>query len=156
LLSLYANRLAVLREQASNRHRIARPVRDAKALDDFLMRDGLDASTITSDLEDFTKDLGRFRWEAPEYTEDMDEYPEAIRTQRRPNELLPLLRQGLETQAHQLDRDMKATTSNISASAGLRQAIANTIVQRRLQILTLVAITIAILSVIVAVHANGH
>ena len=135
---------------------ITRPVRDAKALDSFLMRDGLDASTIISDLEDFTEDLVRFRWGVPEYTEDMEEYPETMRTRRAPNQLLPSLLKGLQAQARQLDRNMTATTTNINASAGLRQAIANTIVQRRLLILTVVAIAIAILSVIVAVHPNSH
>lgn len=153
LLSLYTDRLAALRDQASKR---PRPVRDAKALDSFLMGDGLDASTITSDLEDFTDDLGRFRLLVPEYTEDMDEYPETMRTRRPPDQLLTFLQQGLQAQARQLDRDMTATTTNISASAGLRQAIANTIIQRRLLILTIVAIAIAILGVIVAVHPNSH
>ena len=156
LLSLYTDRLAALRDQASNRPTITRPVRDAKVLDSFLMRDGLDASTITSDLEDFTKHLEHFRFGVPEYTEDMEIYPEAMRTRRPPNQLLPLLLEGLQAQARQLNQNMTATITNISASAGLRQAIANTIVQRRLLILTVVAIAIAILGVIVAVHPNGH
>jgi hypothetical protein len=156
LLSLYTDRLAALRDQASKPPTITRPVRDARALDSFLMRDGLDASTITSDLEDFTEHLGYFSLGVPQYTEDMEIYPEATRTRRPPNQLLPLLLETVQTYSHQLDRNMTATVTNISASAGLRQAVANTIVQRRLLILTIVAIAIAILGVIVAVHPSGH
>jgi hypothetical protein len=156
LLSLYTNRLAALRDQASKQPTITRPVRDARALDSFLMRDGLDASTITSDLEDFTQHLAYFQFGVPAYTEDMEIYPETIRARRPPNQLLALLMERLQTYARQLDRDMTATITNINASAGLRQAIANTIVQRRLLILTVMAIVIAILGVIVAVHPNGH
>ena len=155
LLSLYTDRLALLRDRAGKRRRISRTVHDAKALDNFLMRDGLDASTITSDLEDFTKNSGSFFLDAPAYTEDMDEYPDAIRRRRKPDELLPLMRQALEAQAQRLSRDMTATTTNISVSAGLRQAIANTVVQRRLLILTFVALTISVISVIVAIYLGG-
>ncbi len=156
LLSLYTDRLAALRDQASKPPTATRPVRDARALDRFLMRDGLDASTITSDLEDFTKHLEHFRFGVPEYTEDLEIYPEATRTRRPQNQLLPRMLEGLQAYARQLGRNMTATITNISASAGLRQAIANTIVQRRLLILTVVAIAIAILGVIVAVHPGGH
>jgi hypothetical protein len=156
LLSLYTDRLAALRDQASKQPTISRPVRDARALDNFLMRDGLDASTITSDLEDFTQHLEHFRFGAPEYMEDMEIWPETTRERRPPYQLLAVLMDRLITYAHQLDRDTAATITNINVSAGLRQAIANTIVQRRLLILTIVAIGIAILGIIVAVHPSGH
>ena len=156
LLSLYTDRLAALRDQASKPPTITRPVRDARALDSFLMRDGLDASTITSDLKDFTEHLAIFSFGVPQYVEDMEIWPEATRTRRPPNQLLSLLLEGLQTYSSQLDRNMTATVTNISASAGLRQAVANTIVQRRLLILTIVAIAIAILGVIVAVHPGSH
>jgi hypothetical protein len=50
---------------------------------------------------------------------------------------------------------MAATTENITASAELRQAIANTIVQLRIVGPTLVAIVIAVISLAVALEA-GH
>jgi uncharacterized membrane protein len=62
---------------------------------------------------------------------------------------------SLKNQADTLERDMAAATSNITASAELRQAIANTTVQRRVLILTFVAIAIALVSLFVAIHANN-
>jgi hypothetical protein len=158
LLSLYADRLAELRDRAGRRHRRARPrriVREAQELDRYLIGDGLDASAVTSDLEDFTQSLARFRFGVPEYTEDLSGYPESVRPHRRPDDLIPVLRDNMRTQASQLQRDMAATTAGIRASAELRQAVANTIVQRRFEVLTIVSIVIALISLYIAIHATG-
>ncbi len=159
LLSLYADRLAELRDRAGRRPRRARRhriVREAQELDRYLIGDGLDASAVSSDLEDFTRSLRRFRFGVPEYTEDLTGYPESVRDQRDPAELVPVLRDNLKAQASQLQRDMAATSAGIRASAELRQAVANTIVQRRLEVLTIVSILIALISLYIAMHATGH
>jgi hypothetical protein len=157
LLALYADRLAELRDRAGRRPRRSRRrriVREAQEFDRYLIGDGLDASVVTSDLEDFTQSLPRFGFGVPEYTEDLTGYPESVRRQRQPDELIPVLRDNLKAQASQLQRDTAATTAGIRASAELRQAIANTIVQRRLEVLTIASIVIALISLYVAMHAG--
>lgn len=57
LLAIYADRLGDLRDKAGVRRFPSRPVRDARALDDYLVRDGLDVATVTSDLESLTEDV---------------------------------------------------------------------------------------------------
>ncbi len=159
LLQLYAEGLAELRDRAGRpprRARRRRIVREARELDKYLIGDGLDASTVTADLEDFTKSLPRFGVGVPQYTEDLTSYPESVRPKRDPAELIPALRDNLKTQAGQLQRDMAATTAGIRASAELRQAVASTIVQRRLELLTVIGIVIAIISLYVAMYATGH
>lgn len=155
LLSLYADQLASLRDRAGVPRRIARPVSQARDLDKFLIGDGLDASTIVSDIDIFTQDPTRFRHGVAEYSEDLSSYPETIRSNRKPAELVPALMSNLQNQAHLLKRDMAAATSNITASAELRQAIANTTVQRRILVLTVVTIAVALVSLFVAIHANS-
>jgi hypothetical protein len=151
LLSFYTDRLAALRDRAGQEHRIARPVGEAQALDKFMIRDGLDASTITSDLDVLTSDLSRFRFDAPEYSEDLSSYPAQMRSKRQPAELLPTLCDSIKAQGVRLRRDTEAATTNIAASAELRQAIANTQLQRRVIVLTIVSIIIALASLYVAI-----
>jgi hypothetical protein len=156
LLSLYADQLAGLRDRSGASHRISRPVRDARDLDRYLMRNGLDGLTVISDLEDHTEDLTRFRRNVPEYIECLDDYPEAIREKHQADELIPLLRDTMRSQTRRLERDTDATTKNISISAELRQAVANTIVQRRLLVLTIIALVIAVIGLVVALSANAN
>jgi hypothetical protein len=106
-----------------------------------------------SDLEDFTRDLRRFRRSVPEYSEYLDGYPEPFRS-GQPSELVPSMRERLWAQAEKLGRDTAATTVNIRASAELRQSMANTRLQRTILCLTVLAITVAIISLVVALHAR--
>ena len=128
------------------------PVRAARELDNFLIRDGLDASTIISDLDAFTNDLGRFRIGVAEYSEDLSRYPKGFRGKNTPAELIPVLRSNIKSQAERPKRDMEATASNIASSASLRQAIANTRLQRSVMVLALVTIAIALASLYVSAH----
>jgi hypothetical protein len=156
LLWIYADLLAELRDRAGQRHRVSRPVRQGRDLDSYLIGDGLDASTVVSDLGDFTRDLPYFRRNVPEYTEYLDGYPEPGRQRSQPDELVPSLCDGLRDQAERLGRDTAVTTGNISASAELRQAIANTRLQRVILCMTSLAIAVAVSSLIVALHAARH
>jgi hypothetical protein len=153
LLSLYTDRLAELRDRAGTRRRVSRPVRQGRDLDRYLVGDGLDASTVVSDLEGFTRHLSRFRLHVPEYSEYLDGYPGPLRS-RQPAELVPSMREQLQAQAETLGRDTAATTVNIRASAELRQSMANTRLQRVILCLTVLAITVAIISLVVALHAS--
>jgi hypothetical protein len=65
LLSLYDERLAELRDTAGVHRFVRRLVHEARKLDDYLIRDGLDAATVTSGLERFTSDVTQFRWDVP-------------------------------------------------------------------------------------------
>ena len=149
LLGIYADRLGDLRDRAGVRRVLARPVRDARVLDDYLIRDGLDAATITSDLELFTRDLMEFRWGVPEFTEHREHLGGAA-DKRAPIEYLPALCTGIRDEARRLASDTRTTTENIRASAELRQAIANTRLQRFVLGLSIIAIVVAIISLLAA------
>jgi hypothetical protein len=154
LLALYANRLAALRDRSGRPKIIRRPVREAREFDKFLMRDGLDAATVISDLEVLTRDLSQFRFDVADYSEDMSLYPPHMRT-RSPAELVTNLYHNIKGQAERLKSDTEAATSNISSSAQLRQAIANTRLQRTVIVLTIIAIAIAVISLYVSTHPNN-
>lgn len=150
LLDIYADRLAILRDAAGGRHPGHRPVRDARNLDRYLLTDGLDAATITADIAALTEDLTRYRRNMPEYTEDQgDRHKEGNKPQ--PRELVPSLCESLRGRAARLAADTANTDGNLRASAELRQAIANTRLQRVVVGFTIFAVVVAVLSVVVAV-----
>jgi hypothetical protein len=146
LLSLYAERLAKLRDRARTRRRPRRPVREARALDDYLTTDGLDAATITPDVDALTKDLRQFRREVPEYTEDQSGVPDKFKN-ASPLELVPTLCSALREQAARLATDTEATVGNIRGSAELRQAVANTRLQRTVVVVSLAALIVAVVGI---------
>lgn len=147
LLALYADRLGDLRDTAGRKRFPRRPVREGRDFDDYLIRDGLDAATVTSDLESFTRDLTYFRWGVPEYIEDREGFPKTSPS-REPLEYVPSLCAELREQAARLARDTTTTTGNIRASAQLRQAIANTRLQRFVLALSVAATVIAVISLL--------
>jgi hypothetical protein len=151
LLSLYTDRLASLRDRVGRRRRISKPVRESKDLGRFLISDGLDASTIVAELDAFIATQNIFRFNVPEYSEDMSAYPANRRKDRQPAELIPALHDRIRAQAERLKRDTDAATSNIVASAELRQSIANTVLQRRVLVLTVASILIALASLYVSI-----
>jgi hypothetical protein len=149
LLALYGERLAKLRDGARARHRPRRPVRDALTLDDYLTTDGLDAATITADVAALTKDLRRFRWGVPEYTEDQEGLPETVR-HTAPSEFVPDLHALMKEQAARLATDTENTVGNIRGSAELKQAIANTRLQRTVMVVSLAALIVAVVGIFLA------
>jgi hypothetical protein len=176
LLSLYSDLLADLRDRAGKRRRL--PVRQARDLNNYLIGDGLDVSTITGDVDEFTTSLQRFRWNTAEYvehsfnppvigpqpaaTQDQSADPRTAAEDAAPgnppqeaevqSELVPALRDLLRRQASRLSLDTELTTGNVRASAELRQAIANTRLQRVLMGLTFLALAV---SLWVAFHPVG-
>jgi hypothetical protein len=148
VLSLYAKTLANLRDRASDDRRFRRPVRQARALDAYLIGDGLDVLTITSDVRVLTEELTRFGWSVPQYTEDLHGYPEGYRAANAPRELVPSLCSWLRDGAGRLADDTEGAARNIRASAELRQAIANTTLQRRVLALTFFATVVAVVSLL--------
>jgi hypothetical protein len=151
LLALYGRRLGALRDRAGGRRFLRRMVREARNLDDFLIRDGLDAATLTNDLSKFTANLGWFRLGVPEFIEDRTGRPHQMQKGPTP-EFVPWLCDAIREQAARLADDTAASTGNIQASAELRQAITNTVLQRLIVVLTLVAISLAIISLLTAKH----
>ena len=149
LLAIYSDRLSRLRDKAGIRRRLRWPVREGRNLDDYLIRDGLDAATVTSDLDLFTKDLTSFRWGVPEFIEDL-EHLGGKASKREPLDLVPALCTAIREQATRLANDTRTTTENIKASAELRQAIANTRLQRLTLALSMVAAIIAVISLLAA------
>jgi len=154
LLSTYSNRIGDLRDRAGAKRRVSRPVQEAVRLDQHLIGDGLDAATITSDILELT---GRSRityWNISEYVEDFTRYPETFH-KNPPRKLTELFRNTLQEQAERLSRDTDATTASIRASAELRQSISNTRLQRMTMFLSLIAVVVAVVSLVVAVKASG-
>ena len=151
LLSLYADRLGALRDNAGIRRRLRRPVREARALDNYLIRDGLDAATVTSDLAVFTDDLSRFRRGVPEFTEHREGLPDPPHGYKLVD-YVPALCAAIRRQSARLATDTTATTSNIRASAELRQSITNTRLQRLIVLLSVAATIIAVVSLL----GGGH
>jgi hypothetical protein len=151
LMGLYADRLGGFRDAAGKKRRLRRPVRDGKELNDYLVGDGLDVATVTSDLRAFTKDLNIFRWGVPEFTEYRQHLPDGVRD-RPPIEYLPALRDTIRRQAKRLAADTRITTENVRASAELRQSISNTRLQRLTLALSVAAALVAVISLLVANH----
>ncbi|MFL6161486.1 MAG: hypothetical protein ACJ74U_04585 [Jatrophihabitantaceae bacterium] len=146
LLDIYGGCLARLRDEASKKRRIRRPVNDARRLDRYLVTDGLDAATIAPDISAYTDDLMRFRWNVPEYTEDQTEMPE--RFKRDPIEFVPQLCEVLHARSGRIIEDTANTDGNIRASAELRQAVANTRLQRTVVLFTIAAVLLAIITLV--------
>ena len=149
LLAIYSSRLAILRDNAGIKRRFRWPVREGRELDNYLIRDGLDAATVTSDLDPFTQDLTIFRWGVPEFTEYRDHLGEGA-AKRKPLEYVPSLCSAIRGRAARLAVDTATTTQNIKASAELRQAIANTRLQRLASVLAVTAVIIAVVSLLAA------
>jgi hypothetical protein len=151
LLAIYSNRLSALRDKAAVRRFLRRPVREGRNLDDYLIADGLDAATVTSDLGAFTEDLAVFRWSVPEFTEYREHLPVGARD-REPMEYVPSLCDAIRRQAARLANDSKNATENIKASAELRQAIANTRLQRSTLALAVIAAILAVVGILTGSH----
>jgi hypothetical protein len=126
-------------------------VQEALKLDQYLIGDGLDSATITADIRLLTDDLEGFRWNVPEYIEDLEGHSAKSRKKKKePREFVPALCSWLRDQAIRLSEDTANTTGNIRASAELRQAIANTRLQRTTLLLSLAATLVAIISLLAA------
>lgn len=145
LLILYGNILGDLRDRPTTRFRVRRPVREARELDRYLVGDGLDAATITEEVGTPARVPTFFGLNHVRFTENLDHLQANIRKQRAQRDLSTLLRAGLEKLATRLTRETSKTISNIRASAELRQAIANTRLQRFVLLLTVVATVIALI-----------
>lgn len=155
LLSIYGDRLGDLRDRMGVKSRPRRPVRQARELDQYLIGDGLDAATITADIRLLTENVTWFRRHVLEYTEDLDGYPPDRQKERQPRELVSFFCDWLSNQATRLSEDSTTTTGNIRASAELRQAIANTKLQRMLFVLAIVATTAAVVAAIISLIAQS-
>jgi hypothetical protein len=157
LLSLYADELAALRDRAGRRppHRWPRrQLRAALDLDRYLIGDGLDASTVASDVARFAEDPRNFETDLRAYPEYRDPFPESARAANPPRELMAWIREGLQERAERLERDTSAATGNIRASAELRQAIANTRLQRVVVPIALLTLIAAVITVIITLQAS--
>lgn len=147
LVSLYAERLALLRDRAGGKGRQRRPVSEARALDDYLSEDGLDVATVVPDLRKLVERPDRFELHFPDYVgERRSSRASADRPAQEPEYFAAALRERMEMQATRLERDTQSTTAVIRASADLRQAISNARLQRFVLTLSLLALIVAIVS----------
>lgn len=149
LLALYADSLRGIRDRPYARRIFRRTVREARALEEFIISDGLDAATIAEDVLTQTSDLQRFRLGVPEYKENPLAYGKDKQEECNLADLVPELCSELRDRVDRLKADTAATTKNILASAELRQAIANTLLQRTAVILAFVAAVAALIALVV-------
>jgi hypothetical protein len=152
LLSLYADELATLRDHAGRRPQRRLPRRHVRAaldLDRYLIGDGLDAATVASEVASFAEDPQNFATDLRAYPEYLDPFPESARAANPPREMTAWTREGLQERAERLERDTSAATGNIRASAELRQAIANTRLQRVVVPLTFLTLVATVITLIV-------
>jgi hypothetical protein len=154
LLSLYADELAALRDRAGRRPRRWLPRRHVRAaldLDRYLIGDGLDAATVASDVAGFAEDPQNFATDLRAYPEYLEPFPESARAANPPRELMAWIREGLQERGERLERDTSAATGNIRASAELRQAIANTRLQRVVVPITFLTLVAAVVTLIITI-----
>jgi hypothetical protein len=157
LLSLYADELADLRDRAGRRPKRWSPrrhVRDALDLDRYLIGDGLDAATVAPDVASFAKDAQNFATDLRAYPEYLEPFPESARAANPPRELMAWIQEGLLERAEKLEKDTSAATENIRASAELRQAIANTRLQRIVVPLIFFTLVAAVVTLIVTLRTS--
>jgi hypothetical protein len=148
LLAAYSNRLGRLRDQAGRPRRVSMPVRQARELDRYLIADGLDATTVASDLNDLMADPRNYALSTAEYKLEKSA-PRFSGEPEMDGELGTFLGKLLADRAGRLQRDTAAAMNNIQASAELRQAIAGTRLNRTILVLTIVATIIAVVSLLV-------
>lgn len=157
LLSLYADELAALRDRAGRRPQRWLPRRHLRAaldLDRYLIGDGLDAATVAPDAASFADDPQSFATDLRSYPEYLDPFPESARAANSPRELMAWIREGLQERAGRLERDTAAATGNIRASAELRQAVANTRLQRVVVPIALLTLIAAVITLIITLQAS--
>lgn len=152
LLGIYKELLGDVRDNAGAERGFHRPVRTARELDRFLVRDGLDVTAIARDIRSLTRRPVDFRWDLVPFEQDLSDYPPAVREARTPAQFVPHLSDWLQQLATDIPEDADALTANIRASADLRQAISNTRLQRVSASLAVIAVIIAVISVLVALH----
>jgi hypothetical protein len=147
LLDLLERELADVRDLRRGR-RIGGPVRNARELNNYLLRGGLDTVTVTADIAKAA--TGRwFLWHAPTFLED--DHQAKNPPSGQPVDFIAGIRRRLVSQATALRADAINTSDNLRGSAELQQAIANTRMQRAVIALTVLAIAIAVASFIVAI-----
>lgn len=145
---IYVSRLAELRDRAATQRRFRRPVREARELETYLLRDGLDAATITANVTSLTENLNSFRWNVPEYLEDRGDIA-GTSPDRKPIDLVPALCSTLRDLSTQLSSDTSHTEGNVRASAELRQSISNTRLQRFIVWFALAALITSVIGMLV-------
>lgn len=153
LMSIYIERLAKLRDSAGKRGRMARPVRQALDLDRYLLGDGLDTSTVIADAASFAATRAGSGWDGYNYIQRSSRA--SVSVPDPPRDLNSTYTNFLKSQTDRVTRDAKNVTANIAASAELRQAVANTRLQRFVIVLTIVTVVIAVVGLVVALQASS-
>ena len=142
--------------RGSARHRRLRQVFETTpfrrgSLDRYLMRDGLDTATLTGDIEVFTRDPVRFGWNVPEYEEFTEHmHPPPGQAPPSTGSYLTMLCERLaRTGCTPRERRAAKPQGQLwKASAELRQAIANTQLQRVVLTFSAAAVIVAVVSLL--------
>ena len=110
---------------------------------------------MTSDTGVFAEDPTIFGFDVPGFTESFEVFPTGKR-RRPPMDYVEWLREGIRQQAARLGGDNAMTSENVRASAELRQAIANTRLQRFILLLSAAAAIISVIGILIASNAGDH
>ncbi|WP_143116044.1 hypothetical protein [Lentzea xinjiangensis] len=152
LLDVYMRHLSHLRDTVAARKQRFRPVAQARKLDNYIMRDGIDLSMIAEEVKTHSDALSVHRYTSTRFIRADDS--------RGPNhppspgaasqDLSSSILSAISDRADQLVTSSRAATTGITASAELRQSISNARLQRSTLTITLVALAVAVASLYVA------
>jgi hypothetical protein len=152
LVASYTHKMAGFRDGAADR-RFRRPVVEVKRLDQYLMRDGLDATTVVADLAQIASNRRLWSRNIPNFNADLLAIPERHREAAARKSLIEEMMELIAAQAEQIVCDTTSVTTNISASANLRQVLSNTRLQRTVFVVTLAALVVSIVALVVAIKS---
>jgi hypothetical protein len=146
LLAVYERSLASIRDLASTRHRSNRPVKQALDLDGHLTSDGFDIAAVTADIAEVTNHQTlTFGVSAPPYEIQTDHWPKQMQPAAPLPGAIAAQRRQLAATAARLARDSERTVAGVAASAGLRQTVSNTRLQRWVVLLAILTLVVAII-----------
>jgi hypothetical protein len=151
LLTHYSERLAELRDRSARQRRIERPVSDAQALNRYLMTNGLDADTLVADITTMTEDEAWFAFDLPDYVQSTK-----VGSADNSSGFVRELYRSLQSHSSRLATSTETTTRSIVASAGLRQSIMNTKLQRRVVVISIAAGALGAISLAITLLSHSH
>jgi hypothetical protein len=144
LLSRYSIKAMELRDRAALRKPFYGTVRKAQELDDFLLRDGLDAVSVIADIEKAADEDHSPFFMGTKYVSESS--PRKASEDDEDDHLANWLWKSVSERAVKLGREIELVTANVRSSADLQHTISDTILQRIVFVIGIVALVIAIVA----------
>jgi hypothetical protein len=142
LINTYSQSLADIRDRAAKRNR---PVESAESLSRYLIKDGLDISTVAAEIPQYLALVRPPEFVQPSYRLRAD-HADGLPSEVMSSALWVVIKERAES----LQRDYNSTVSTVASYAQLRQSTTNTVLQRWVMALTILAIFLAVGGLIIA------